>query len=91
MTTVKHFEELWVEAEEMAMKMPNDRQELFIKVRTDIEEYQKLDKIPSNEIKRTLKTKKLGEILYKIAELSRMDNINTYAALQLEMQHNKAD
>jgi hypothetical protein len=82
-----HFEQLWEEAEQVAEKAPTARDELFIKLKYEIEEYAKLDNIPSKEIQNILKTKKLGEILFKIAELSKVDNINTFAALQLEVQY----
>lgn len=82
-----HFEELWEEAERVSEKSPIPRDELFIKLKYELEEYAKLDNIPSKEIQNILKTKKLGEILFKIAELSRVDNINTFAALQLEVQY----
>lgn len=82
----KHFEELWEEAEKASEKLPINRDTLFIKLTQEIEEYAKLDNIPSKEIAKILKTKKLGEILFKIAELSRVDDINTFVALQLEIQ-----
>jgi len=82
-----HFEQLWEEAERVAEKSPTTRNELFIKLKYELEEYSKLDNIPSKEIQNILKTKKLGEILFKIAELSKVDNINTFAALQLEVQY----
>jgi hypothetical protein len=84
---MKHFEELWQEAEKASEKQPLTREELFLKLKLEIEEYSKLDNIPSKDIQNILKTKKLGEILFKIAELSRVDNINTFAALQLEVQY----
>ncbi len=84
---MKHFEELWEDAEKASEKYPISREELFIKIKSEIEEYYKLDNIISKDIQNILKTKKLGEILFKIAELSRVDNINTFAALQLEVQY----
>lgn len=84
---MKHFEELWEDAEKASEKCPTSREELFIKIKSELEEYYKLDNILSKEIQNILKTKKLGEILFKIAELSRVDNINTFAALQLEVQY----
>lgn len=83
----EHFEQLWEQAEQISIKFPTSREELFMRVKQEIEEYMKLDNIPSKEIQNILKTKKMGEILYRIAELSRIDNINTFAALQLEVQY----
>ena len=83
----KHFEELWQEAEKASEKLSTVKETLFVKLTQDLEEYAKLDNIPSKEIAKILKTKKLGEILFKIAELSRVDDINTFAALQLEIQY----
>jgi hypothetical protein len=82
----KHFEEIWEDAEKASTKQPTGREELYIKIEQEMREYAKLDIIPSKEIQNILKTKKLGEILFKISELSRLDNINTFAALQLEVQ-----
>lgn len=82
----KHFEELWEDAEKASASRPSNRQELYISLEQEIKEYSKLDSIPSKEIQTILKSKKLGEILFKISELSRLDNINTFAALQLEVQ-----
>lgn len=82
----KHFEKLWEEAEGLSAKNPLTKDELFIRIGDNFQDYAKLDNIPSKEIQSILKTKKLGEILFKIAELSRVDGINTFAALQLEMQ-----
>ena len=82
----KHFEELWEDAEKASANRPTNRQELYIALEQEIKEYAKLDSIPSKDIQNILKSKKLGEILFKISELSRLDNINTFAALQLEVQ-----
>lgn len=82
----KHFEELWEDAEKASAKRPTNREELYVKLEHEFKEYAKLDSIPSKEIQSILKSKKLGEILFKVAELSRLDNINTFAALQLEVQ-----
>lgn len=82
----KHFEELWEDAEKASANKPTNREELYIKIEQEVKEYAKLDSIPSKEIQSILKSKKLGEILFKIAELSRVDNVNTFAALQLEVQ-----
>ncbi len=82
-----HFEELWQNAEKASEKYPTSRDELFIKIKSEIEEYNKLDNILSLDIQNILKTKKMGEILFRIAELSRIDNINTFAALQLQVQY----
>lgn len=82
----KHFESLWEEAEKATEKHPTTKNELFVALKQEIDEYAKLENIPSKEIQNILKTKKLGEILFKLTELSRTDNINTYAALQMEVQ-----
>ena len=81
----KHFEHLWERAEEVSATQYPIKNELFNKLKQDIDDYLKLEDIPSNDIKSTLKTKKMGEILFKLATLSKLDNVNTYAALQLEV------
>jgi hypothetical protein len=83
---MEHFEDLWTRAEKATEKHPTTREELLIKLEQDLKEYQKLDSIPSPDIQSILKTKKLGELLFKLTEISRVDNINTYAALQMEVQ-----
>ena len=82
----KHFEELWQDAENASVKNSLTKEELFMKLDESLKDYAKLDNVPSKDIRNILQTKKLGEILYGLAELSRIDNVNTYAALQLEVQ-----
>lgn len=84
-----HFEELWTQAEELSSKAPMSKEEIFIELGEDLIDYAKLDNIPSKDIRGILQTKKIGEILFKLADLSRIDNVNTYAALQLEIQAKK--
>jgi len=82
----KHFEEIWEESEMLSSNNPTDREQLFSNLESDLKEYVKLENIPSQDIQNILKTKKFGEILFKLTELSRIDNINSYAALHMEIQ-----
>lgn len=86
MSDPQHFEELWRDAEKASEPQLTPRAELFIQLKQAFNDYAQLDAIPSNDIQNVLKTKKLGEVLYRIAELSRVDNINVFAALQMEVQ-----
>ena len=78
----KLFSELWEEAESISSGM--GKEELCLNLIDLITEYKKLDNIASKDIQGTLKKKKYGEILQKMTELSKADDINVYAALQLE-------
>lgn len=86
MTDNPHFEDLWCNAEAIHAKSPIPRAELYIQLSEDLKEYQKFDAVPSKEIQGILKTKKLGEIIFKLTELSRIDDVNTFTALQLEIE-----
>jgi len=80
------FSELWEQAEEISKSNATSTKEIFIELEKGIKEYVKLENIPSQDIQNILKTKKFGEILFKLTELSRIDNINSYAALHMEIQ-----
>ena len=78
-----HFEQLWEYAERISQQNTLSKQEIFLKLNEVLSEYNKLDNIPSKDIQNVLKTKQMGEILFLLCHLSRIDNINTFAALQL--------
>ncbi len=78
------FSELWEQAEQI--KSNESREEIHFNLIELLNDYKKLDNIVAKDIQKTLRVKKYGEILYKMTELSRMDEINTYAALLLELQ-----
>lgn len=83
---MKHFEEVWTKAEEVSAQDHLSREEIYLKLQDDLREYSKFDAVPSNEIKKILKTKKLGEILFEVTKLSRLDNVNSWAALDMEIR-----
>lgn len=82
---VVHFEELWEEAEKISEGNNSSKLEIYAGLDRLLSDYQNLDKLESLEIRKTLKTKKLGEILFKITELSRIDDVNSYESLKLEI------
>ncbi len=84
MSENKPFEKLWEDAESISDMSEEARSQLYISLQESITDYKKLDKLPSPEIQDALKTKKLGEIIFQIAELSKIDNINAYKALAIE-------
>lgn len=86
MSNPQHFEEIWNKAEELAQQQLNTKDEIYLKIQESIKEYAKFDAIPSEEIKVILKTKKLGEVLFEIAKLTKLDNINSWAALDMEIK-----
>lgn len=81
-----HFEELWELSEKTSTKLSDTQEEILFKLTQDLKEYEKLNNVPSKEIQNILRTKKLGEILFKITQISRIDNINSYAALHTEIK-----
>lgn len=81
-----HFEDLWNDAEKLSADLNNSsRNDIFPKIKELLDDYVKIDNVPATEIQKVLRQKKIGEILFKLTELSRLDDINTYAALKLEL------
>lgn len=80
-----HFEEVWNAAENLSKSEVN-KSNLFARLEQDFQDYQKLDSVPSNDIKKILQAKKLGEILFKISQISKTDDINVFTALQMEVR-----
>ncbi|MCZ2224458.1 MAG: hypothetical protein LC122_12615 [Chitinophagales bacterium] len=72
---MKHFQELWVDAENCE---PLDTQENIIKeIKIKIELYDSIKHLDDKT-----KEQALGELLYSIAKLSKTDNINVYTGLR---------
>lgn len=86
------FSELWEKSEKVSVGVADNKAEILDKVRDACTNYARLGDIPSPELRRILQTKKMGEILFELTKLSRLDNLNTYAALLTEVQiFEKAD
>lgn len=83
---IKHFEELWTDAEKISADRKRSKNNIISNLQIALDDYLKLEGISSTEIKEALQLKKMGEILFMIAELSRTDNVNTYKALLIESQ-----
>ena len=81
-----HFEELWMKSESFSATLAIPRAEVYNSVSERMSEYQKLDNLGSPAIVKSLKTKKLGEILFYLTELARIDDVNSFEALQLELE-----
>lgn len=84
--TYQHYEQLWEAAEQSSIENTSTKNEILIAIKEELQKYLQIDNIPSKEIQNILKTKKMGEILFKLAQISRIDNINTFAALQMEVR-----
>lgn len=84
-----HFETVWEAAEEIAQKQSMSKNDIFLRLEYELKEYSKLENIPSKEIQTLLKTKKMGEILFMLCYLTKIDNINSYSALQTEININQ--
>jgi len=89
MVNMEHFETIWQQAEETSKGSFISRVDIYCSIKNIIDEYERLDKIPAPEIQKILRTKKFGELLYKVAELSRIDGVNTFSALKQETAINQ--
>jgi len=96
MSDIKHFEELWEEAEEIIKKVEAEKNKSINDILEEFmiitKEYQTLNssEIPK-EAKMYVKQKKLGELVVKLCELSAQENINVYASLMAEIELMKID
>jgi len=90
---IKHFEELWEESEQLALKTYADRPNniLFRELTELLQDYENLDRPDSeihSEIVTSLKKRYMGEIVFLLTAISKTDNINVYAALMEEIKLN---
>lgn len=92
----KHFEELWVDAEKLAMDLlllssehPEAQEDAIQNLLMDINNYRLVDgfdgKSPEGYVENG-KKKIIGDMLLHIALLSAVDNIDVYPALQNAME-----
>jgi hypothetical protein len=87
---MKHFEELWEEAEALTKEKPSEDLDNVIEtLHSLLDNYKTLNAMrDGGEIVGFLKQKKLGEIIFRLTELSQIDGINSYASLLLEINYN---
>jgi len=80
---VKHFEELWEEAEVVSSKIAIEN--IGVKLHSEI------DRLMLDEVSMEEKGNIFGKVLFLLCRLSLKDNINTFAALLKETQNNKIE
>lgn len=93
MANIKHFEDLWEEAEKLSSEIhkAESKSDILKLVDKLIFDYINLDSdvsIPM-EVKKSLKSTYLGEILFCISAISSIDNINVYGSLLQEVKLNE--
>jgi hypothetical protein len=90
MTAIKHFEEVYEEAESLAVRTSSkDIDKIIVELNNILSEYQSFNKaLLPPELKQPMKARKFGEILFKLCEISALDNINAYSSLAEEIKIN---
>lgn len=93
MSEIKHFETIWNESEELISKVhKNTSTEDLISLITNLfSDYKEMitSSIP-DEVKKSLRNRYMGEIIFLITGISARDNINVYASLIEELRLNEA-
>jgi len=88
----KHFENIWEEAEEQSFKSNTSILATIEELKKLLDSYYKYV-VNSSQIDSSLlfklKAKKLGEILFLIANISKLESQNVYACLVNIIQANK--
>jgi hypothetical protein len=85
----KHFEDLWVEAEQFAMEQQADPKGAITDLLMDINNYRIVDGFAENAPAGYVengKRKVIGDMLLHVAHLSGVANVDVYAALQQAME-----
>jgi hypothetical protein len=90
----KHFEDLWNESEQLVSKLHKDTStEDLIKLITNLlVDYKDMSTstIIPDEVKKSLKNRYMGEIVFLLTCVSLRDNINVYASLMEELRLNES-
>lgn len=79
---LNHFEFVWEKGEEISSKVLNNREKIISFLQSKITEY---SNIKENKLQDEIQKRKLGEILFGLTALSKLDNINTFEVLQKEI------
>lgn len=78
---MKHFETLWEDSEQLASRaIMDEKNDLIDSISKLLQDYKSIE----NE---STKIRKYGEILFRLTKLSKLDNINVYKALQINIQY----
>lgn len=83
----KPFDQVWEDAEKISSKQYENqpRSKIVEEITALLNDYLKTENIEMEEIKKSLRNRYLGELIYLITALSFMDNVNVYTALQQEI------
>jgi len=95
MTNIKHFEEIWNEAEALAdtkLKATTTEQ-IISEIVAEFDSYKlyHTKEELSPEIKKLLKQRNLGAIMFLICALAKREDINVYSSLVEEMRFEQLD
>jgi hypothetical protein len=83
---MKHFEQLWEEAEDLSHKLEK------INYKTSLQALRhNIDNIVDAKVLETNEAESMGEILFALAFLSKKLNINVFAALQHSIEEKKIE
>lgn len=92
MDNIKHFETLWGESEALVSKAHQEStiEEIIFLISELLSDYKETNasSIIPDEVKKSLKKRYMGEIIYLFSALSARDDINVYAALMEELKMN---
>jgi len=84
----KHFEDVWMESEQLSKTKYKDTQASAIidKIKALLDSYDTLNTFAETaDIRQSLKTQYMGEMIFLISALSYRDDINVWGALTNEI------
>jgi hypothetical protein len=90
MNKIKTFEQIWEEAETINPFKSDNLSQIIENIKLSLSNYNdiSISSLPE-EIKSSLKSKYMGEVLFFLTGISIRDNINIYVALKKEIEENK--
>lgn len=86
--TSKHFEHLWEESENLSNSIYKEEttDKVISEIISLLNDFKEIDSSDNPiEIKKSVKNRYVGEIVFLLTALSYKDNINVYAALKEEL------
>lgn len=92
MADIKHYEQVWEEAEILSLQKNKGKStpEIIKEIIELFTSYSEADTIDSKEVSASLKHRYMGEALFLMTAISMRDGVNTYAALNDMLTMNKA-
>jgi hypothetical protein len=83
---MKHFEQLWEEAEDLSHKLEKINYKNALQILR-----QNIDNIVDAKVLETNEAEAMGEILFALSFLSKKLNINVFTALQYSIEERKIE